>query len=71
MATDKGWIVNPSPIYNSDGDKYILTVSQPEDNDYFKHLILVNGITDKVQRLTYGKRIVTDCLGWDLATNNV
>lgn len=53
-----------APIYNSDGDGYIILLSQPEGDDSFKHLVHVasNG---NVTRLTYGQRVVSGIYGWD------
>lgn len=70
-VNDKGWIDNPAPLYNKAGSEFLVIISQPEENDSFRHLVLIDSVTGKMTRLTRGKRVVTGCLGWDMSTNNV
>ncbi|XP_031344560.1 venom dipeptidyl peptidase 4-like isoform X1 [Photinus pyralis] len=67
-----GWIDLKIPIYNSDGSKFLLLLSEPEGKDTYRHLSLVeNHNISKRKRLTFGKRVVISVYGWDEARSLV
>lgn len=65
-----GWLDLAAPMYNTEGDAYLLLLSQPEGDDTYKHLVHV-GTNGNVTRLTYGKRVVSGIYGWDEDNNLV
>ncbi|KAK4880660.1 hypothetical protein RN001_008806 [Aquatica leii] len=68
----KGWIDLKSPIFNSDGSKYLMITSENQENDSYKHLsLLENNDFAKRKRLTFGKRVVDLVYGWDEIRNLV
>nr|XP_022913597.1 venom dipeptidyl peptidase 4 [Onthophagus taurus] len=69
FVENKGWLEIEAPYYSLDGTKYIMVTSQPEDDDSYQHLVMYDVSSKSPTRLTHGKRVVLNILGWDETRN--
>lgn len=68
---EKGWLEIHIPMYNKGGTARIEILPQPEDKDYFDHLVLTDVASGNAKRLTKGPFYVLAVIGWDEANNNM
>ncbi|XP_060517373.1 venom dipeptidyl peptidase 4-like isoform X2 [Cylas formicarius] len=64
---ENGWLRPKIPHYSQNGSLKIEILPQPQDGDFFEHLVLTNIANNSSLRLTYGNRVVTAFYGWDEA----
>ncbi|KAF5289051.1 hypothetical protein FQA39_LY03930 [Lamprigera yunnana] len=66
----RGWLETTAPIYNYNGTKSLMLLSETEGNDSYKHLSIIYGDSfQQRKRLTFGKREAGAVYGWDTKRN--